>query len=207
MRALLSYPFTWGALLLIVASHFAFFQWFQPSLSVNLIAFAIDIGSLVLWIRLATTSSDFQSFSDTLTSKHTVQSLRRQLQQCHTDFQRPALACIDLALQIDRDFDRDLLHGEIHQLFENLEQVTTSHLKLYDRSKTFGTDTQKEDMARRLAKQAGAMQQTLETLRTFSGHLTLLAASLEREETAAKELQLINQGLQEIIEEINHETL
>lgn len=51
------------------------------------------------------------------------------------------------------------------------------------------------------------MQQTLETLRAFSGHLTLLAVSLEREEMAAKELQLINQGLEEIIEEINHETL
>ncbi|WP_089932716.1 hypothetical protein [Candidatus Entotheonella palauensis] len=207
INTLLSYPFTRGALLLILAVHVAFGQWFQPSFGLHIAAFAIDASAFAFWLRLATTSADFQSFSDTQLSKRIATWLRQQIRGCHPDFQPPVLACIDLAQQIQRDFDRDLLHGDMHRLFENLEQVTRNHLQLYDRSKTFGTDAQQADMTRLLAKQASSMQQTLETLRAFSGHLTLLAVSLEREEMAAKELQLINQGLEEIIEEINHETL
>jgi hypothetical protein len=199
---LLRYPFTWAVCGLVVVTHLGFDWWFQPSLAMQGLLVVMDAMALGLWLALALNSLALRTWYQRSPYDIARQQTQQFLALCPATFADPARQCLNLAHQIYREFTDTPYRDELDVLLTNLAQLAENHATLHSRAQQFGTPEQKAVMAAILQRQVTSMQQTLQTLQTLSGHLTLLSAQVARNDMALRELQSINQGLHEVIQEI-----
>lgn len=203
LKAFFSYPFTWVVITLIILVHGAFSFWFPPSLIMQAVAFGIDVFSLGLWFVLAFKSKAFRERYSRMPYEDKAKEIVHILKKCPNVFSKPAQRCIDLIQKINQEFPDQSYSYELDLMLANIHNLAENNQTLYERSLAFGTQEQKANMQAIINQQIKAINNTLNTLKSFSGNLTLIAANQEQSVVATDELKYINQGLQEVIEEFD----
>lgn len=196
----LASPFTWVALLIVVGLEIAFYRWFQPPLT--LAALIIGLGGMLLliWPVLFLRSQSFREVYQEMPYKSDVSDLQKRLKSCHASFRAPAEECIVMIEKIQQEFQADTFRGDLERIIENLMELTQNHLQLTSRLERFGTPQQKQLMQSILDQQVRSVENSLTTLRAFSGNLTLLEANPEDVEKIGSDLRTVNQELEHVIQ-------
>lgn len=202
-KVFLRYPFTWIVGILIVATHAGFAWWFQPSWLMHGMALAIDVGMALVWLVLAMRSEALATLSQRMPYTALSRQVQQALQDCPPAFATPATTCLALAHNIRHEFADTIYRHELDALLANLASLAENHRQLALRAQQFGTPQQRQTMRALLARQTASVEQTLQTLQTLSGHLTLLSANIGHDENSLQTLQFLNQGLQEVIQELH----
>ena len=199
-QLVLASPFTWVALLIVAGLEIAFYRWFQPPLT--LAALMIGLGGILLliWPALLLRSQSFREMYQEMPYKSDVSELQKRLKSCHASFRAPAEECIVLIEKIQQEFQADTFQGDLERIIENLMELTKNHLQLTSRLERFGTPQQKQLMQSILAQQVRSVENSLTTLRAFSGNLTLLEANPEDIEKIGSDLRAVNQDLEHVIQ-------
>ncbi len=203
-KAFFTYPLTYAVLILIIACHTAFSLWFAPSLLMTALILIIDIFSFSLWFVLALKSKNFKKHLNTMPYEEQINELKSILKSCPSDYSNIAGQCIDLIQKVKIDFEDQQYSYEMDYMVSNIIKLSENHKQLYQRYLNFGTDVQKQNMKTMLNNQMKSINNTLNTLKTFSGNLTLLDANAEKSAETAGELKEINTSLQEVIEELDY---
>lgn len=204
IKTLLSTPFTWLAILLVLAAEWGFMTWFHPPIWMGAAALGTGVISLFLWPVLFFRSEAFQRRYHHVRDTDRIQDIRSRLADCLPDFQKPALECLALAERIRQEFSDSSFRDEVDTLLVNLTDLTKNHVELVDRSRKFGTEEQKADMKRLLDHQTASVRDALTALQRFSGNLTLFDTHLKDQREIDGELKAINSGLQDAIQEVHH---
>jgi hypothetical protein len=121
---------------------------------------------------------------------------------CPEPFRAPAVESLSLIERVSREFPGQTYSYELESMVSNIRELAVNYKTLWDRSQLFGDADQKKRMNAIMQGQLIALGNTLSTLKTFSGNLTLLAANEEQSQAATDQLKDINQGLKEVIEEL-----
>lgn len=200
MQLVLTSPFTWLALVIVVGLEAAFYRWFQPP--ITLAAIMIVLGGLLflMWPVLLLRSRSFREQYQEMPYKLDVSELQKRLKACHVSFRAPAEECIVMIEKIQQEFQADTFQGDLERIIENLIELTQNHLQLTSRLERFGTPQQKQLMQSILAQQVRSVENSLTTLRAFSGNLTLLEANPEDIEKIGSDLRAVNQELEHVIQ-------
>ncbi|MBN1411075.1 MAG: hypothetical protein JW969_09535 [Spirochaetales bacterium] len=201
--SLLKYPYTWILLTVILAANIMFLAWFPVTLLYSLLLAGVDGFTLVLWFIAAFKSQSFRTVFNEMSDKKQDRELRKILNAMPDifRFKEPAFACLSLLEKINDEFDETAYNDELALLKSNIYHLSLSHRKLIDRYRSFGTRGQKEEMKKYLDQQVGSLNNILESLKAFSGNLTLLTANAEKATEAANQLKYINEGFKEILKE------
>lgn len=196
----LASPFTWFALLSVVGLEIAFYRWFHPP--ITLAALMIGLGGMLLliWPVLFLRSQSFHEVYQDMPYKSDVSDLQKRLKSCHASFRAPAEECIVMIEKIQQEFQADTFRGDLERIIENLMELTQNHLQLTSRLERFGTPQQKQLMQNILDQQVRSVENSLTTLRAFSGNLTLLEANPEDIEKIGSDLRTVNQELEHVIQ-------
>lgn len=133
----------------------------------------------------------------------TTRQVQKLLAECPPAFAIPARRGLALVQHISQEFTETASRHELDALRSNIAHLAYAHRTLHLRAQRFGTPEQKAAMARMLQKHIVSVENTLQTLQSFSGNLTLLSASVATDEHAIQELHFLNQGLQEVLQEFN----
>jgi len=133
-----------------------------------------------------------------------INELKNILKECPPNFSDIAGKCIDLIQKVKKDFTDQHYSYEMDYMVSNILNLSENHKQLYQRYLNFGTEEQKQNMKVMLNSQIKSINNTLNTLKTFSGNLTLLDANAEKSAEAAGELKEINKSLKEVIEELDY---
>ncbi len=197
---MLASPFTWFALLSVVGLEIAFYRWFHPP--IMLAALMIGLGGMLLliWPVLFLRSQSFHEVYQDMPYKSDVSDLQKRLKSCHASFRAPAEECIVMIEKIQQEFQADTFRGDLERIIENLMELTQNHLQLTSRLERFGTPQQKQLMQNILDQQVRSVENSLTTLRAFSGNLTLLEANPEDIEKIGSDLRTVNQELEHVIQ-------
>lgn len=199
-QVVLASPFTWFALLSVVGLEIAFYRWFHPP--ITLAALMIGLGGMLLliWPVLFLRSQSFHEVYQDMPYKSDVSDLQKRLKSCHASFRAPAEECIVMIEKIQQEFQADTFRGDLERIIENLMELTQNHLQLTSRLERFGTPQQKQLMQNILDQQVRSVENSLTTLRAFSGNLTLLEANPEDIEKIGSDLRTVNQELEHVIQ-------
>jgi len=197
---LIAYPFTWLVVFCIIICNAAYFAWFKPAPVYLLVLLGIDIVGFMTWFVLALKSSSFRKKFNEMPYEKQNKEIIRTLSGCPDSFKIPAMQCMTLIDQVNREFKNQDYQTELSLLVANIYSLTQDHKKLYNRFQTFGTPDQKRQMKVLIDQQVDSMRKIHDTLQTFSGNLTILAASAEKTAEATNELKYINEGLKEVIQ-------
>ena len=199
-QVVLASPFTWFALLSVVGLEIAFYRWFHPP--ITLAALMIGLGGMLLliWPVLFLRSQSFHEVYQDMPYKSDVSDLQKRLKSCHASFRAPAEECIVMIEKIQQEFQADTFRGDLERIIENLMELTQNHLQLTSRLERFGTPQQKQLMQSILDQQVRSVENSLTTLRAFSGNLTLLEANPEDIEKIGSDLRAVNQELEHVIQ-------
>lgn len=199
-QVVLASPFTWFALLSVVGLEIAFYRWFHPP--IMLAALMIGLGGMLLliWPVLFLRSQSFHEVYQDMPYKSDVSDLQKRLKSCHASFRAPAEECIVMIEKIQQEFQADTFRGDLERIIENLMELTQNHLQLTSRLERFGTPQQKQLMQNILDQQVRSVENSLTTLRAFSGNLTLLEANPEDIEKIGSDLRTVNQELEHVIQ-------
>jgi hypothetical protein len=192
------YPYTWAVLALILVTHLSFSWWFQPAPAMQRLAVGLDLFAL-----LAVRSEAWRAWHNRMPYETTPRQVQKVLADCPSAFAIPARQCLELARHISQEFTEAATRHELDVLITNIARLAHAHHTLHLRAQHFGTPEQKAIMAAMLQKHILSAENTLQTLQTFSGNLTLLSASVATDERATQELHFMNQGLQEVLREFN----
>jgi len=195
------YPLTWAALGVIILCHGLYAFIFRPSLFWLLMAFILDLSGLALWFVLAFKSEAFKKHYNRMPYEQNSKELLALIQGCSPAFRSAAEECIQLINRINADFPDQLYSQELNLMLLNIKELAQNNSQLYERSQKFGTEEQKKQMNSLLQHQTEAMQNTLTTLKAFSGNLTLLATNVEQTQSVTNQLKDLNDGLKEVLEE------
>jgi hypothetical protein len=167
------------------------------------LAVGLDLFALLLWGILAVRSAAWCAWPNRMAYETTPRQVQKVLADCPPAFAIPARQCLELARHISQEFPETATRHELDALITNMARLAHVHHTLHLRAQRFGTPEQKASMAAMLQKHTLSAENTLQTLQAFSGHLTLLSASIATDERASQELHCMNQGLQEVLQEFN----
>jgi hypothetical protein len=187
----------------IAVTHLSFAWWFQPASAIQRAAIGLDALAVLLWGVLALRSETVRALYNQTASAMTPRQLQQALTDCPLAFATPARQCVDLVQHIYREFTEAASRRELDALLANIAQLAHAHRTLHLRAQRFGTPEQRTAMAAMLRKHVVSIGNSLQALQAFSGHLTLLSASVATDERATQELHFINQGLQEVLQEFH----
>jgi len=201
LKTLVVYPYSWAVLAILIIFTTIFHLWFPPSLLITLLIIAIDILGLGIWFVLAFKSEKFKEIFSKMPYEENTAMILETLSSCPASFKKPATEFVELIKSITKEFSSEASQYEFELMLANLLVLSKNHKKLHDRSLHFGTEEQKQRMESIMKQQVKTINNTLNTLKTFSGNLTLIAANQEQGTSATDELKYINQGMQEVIEE------
>jgi hypothetical protein len=201
--SLVAYPFTWAVILVLVAANLAFFTWFPLSLLYSSLMAGIDIAMLGAWAVIVFRSGSFRDAFNRMPYEKRNGELDRLIRSIPDTFRfrGPAAECVSLIDRIKREFHDAAYADELALLQSNIYGLAQNHLKLLDRAAAFGTEAQKGEMRSFLKQQVASLNGILDTLKTFSGNLTLLSANAEKSVEASTALKDINEGFREILKE------
>jgi hypothetical protein len=160
----------------------------------------MDAAGLLFWSILFLNSESFRSRFNEMPYEKQGREIKRILASSPEAFKKPALQCISLIDNINKEFKDQEYRAEISLLTANIYRLTQEHNKLYTRYQTFGTQEQKLHIKKYIDQQVDSINKIYDTLQAFSGNLTILAASVEKTAVATNELKDINAGLQEVIQ-------
>jgi len=193
-------PFTWLALLVVAALETVFYRWFQPPTLLAALMVGLGAMLLLMWPILLLRSQNFREMYQEMPYKSDVTELQKRLKSCHASFRAPAEECILMIEKIQQEFQADTFQGDLERIIENLMELTQNHLQLTSRLERFGTPQQKQLMQSILDQQVRSVENSLTTLRAFSGNLTLLEANPEDIEKIGSDLRAVNQELEHVIQ-------
>jgi hypothetical protein len=203
LKILLTYPFTWLAVIVIVGIEWAFNQWFHPPLLLTLLMVGLGMVMLVVWPILLLKSPDFRQRYNQMPYETDLKELEKTLASCSEAFRKPAQECLALLAKIRREFRQAAtFQDELDRIFQNLFDLSRNHVQFYARTKEFGSAQQKQTMQNVLKQQVLSVENSLTALKTFSGNLTLLDTHPEEYDNMGNDLKTINQGLQNVIQEV-----
>ena len=189
------------AVIIVVAGlETAFLRWFQPPLT--LMAIMIVVGGILvlIWPILLLRSQNFREMYQEMPYKSDITELQKRLKSCQASFRAPAEECLAMIEKIQQEFQADTFRSDLERIIENLMELTQNHLQLTSRLERFGTPQQKQLMQSILAQQVRSVENSLTTLRAFSGNLTLLEANPEDIEKIGSDLRAVNQELEHVIQ-------
>ncbi|HUV08399.1 MAG TPA: hypothetical protein VMX75_11760 [Spirochaetia bacterium] len=209
-KALAIYPASWIVAAAVLIMHLVFAWWFPPGLLIQVLLVSLDVILIVLWFVLAFNSGDFKNFFDRIPYRQTMGELRQVLPRCADEFKEPALECLKLIKGINKEFaDKSSLLKinllEIDSLLVNLLSVAEANRDLSSRLRDFGTDEQQSRMHKLFSRQIATVSNSRDTLRAFSGNLTLFAADTGEADEAVQKLKYANEGMQEVMKESKDE--
>lgn len=202
MKTLFTYPFTWIAFVIIVLLEAVFFWWFTPPFLMKVAFLGAGAVMVILWPVLFFTSNTFRQIVQQLPYKANVHSLETVLKSCSPAFRKPAQECLALLDRTRQEFQSQTFHSELDLIFQNLYDLSQNHAQLYTRVQTFGTADQKRTMQHLLQQQISSVENSLNSLKTFSGNLTLLDTNPIDHEQMGNSLKAINDELQHVIQEV-----
>ncbi|GBC63933.1 hypothetical protein DENIS_4933 [Desulfonema ishimotonii] len=205
LKIFISFPATWLVVFLTVMAEWGFEFWFQPPLFLRLSAAGLGVFFLLLWPVIFIRSDVFRRKYNHIPEIPEIRSLEALLVPCHPSFRQPATECLALVGKIRKEFRAGAFQEEVDALLRNLAELARNHTELLERSRQFGTQQQKEAMARLLKEQGQSVDSSLTALRRFSGNLTLFDTHIRDQTEIDGELKAINVGLQEAIREIQHD--
>lgn len=164
----------------------------------------IGLGVLLLlvWPVLLLRSQAFRQRYQRLPYELDVKALEELLKSCSKPFRKSSLECLALLENVRQEFQSQTFQSELDRIFHNLFELSRNHSQLYARYQQFGTDRQQQTMQHLLQQQVSSVQNSLTSLKTFSGNLTLLEAHPEDHERMGSDLKAINQELQNVIQEV-----
>lgn len=197
-----AYPFTWVALIFLLAIEAIFFWWFTPSLLMTMAFIAAGVLVFAAWPVVFLMSGTFRSLVRQQPYKTTMDSLNATLKSCSPAFRKPAQDCLALLDRTRQEFQSATFHSELDRIFQNLYDLSINHAQLYTRVKKFGTAEQKRTMQHLLQQQVRSVENSLNSLKTFSGNLTLLDTNPGDYEQMGNDLKAINSELQHVIQEV-----
>jgi hypothetical protein len=197
-----SYPLTWLAFGILVLLHLLFMLLFQPTLLWSLLAVALDLAGLVLWFVFAFKSESFRRHLNRMPYENRAKDVLAIINACEPNFKKPALESMELIQRINKEFSDRTYSSELALMVSNIQELALNYQKLSERALHFGNAEQKKRMNSIMTGQRTAVNNTLNTLRTFGGNLTLIAANEEQSQTITEELKDLNEGLKEVIEEL-----
>ncbi len=195
-------PFTWLAFLFVIACEWGFISWFQPPFLITVGSSAAGIVLLALWPLLFFKSGAFRQRYTQLPRELELKELSKLLDSCAESFRRPAQECLALLGSMREEFQSQSFQSELDRIFYNLSDLSRNHVLLYSRLQQFGTEEQQRTMVGILQQQERSVENSLDTLRSFSGNLTLLDAHPEEYAKMGDNLKAINQELQNVIQEV-----
>lgn len=197
---ILASPLTWLALLIILGAEAAFYVWFQPPRLMFGVLCGVGALLFLLWPIFYLRSGDFQTMAEQLPYKTDVSALEKLLKTCDEPFQKPAYECLALLEKIQQEFGSQTFQSDLDRIVENLTHLSHNHLQLASRLQRFGTAQQKQLMQSILQQQVRSVENSLTTLKAFSGNLTLLEAHPEDAEKMGSDLKGINEELEHVIQ-------
>lgn len=200
--ALFTYPLTWAVTGLIAVLHVVFNLLFAPSMIFTIIAFAVDLAGFCTWFVIAFKSEDFKKHYNKMPYENRTKEIGEIVRSCPEPFRTPAVQSLSLIDKVTREFPGQTYSFELESMVSNIRELAVNYRTLAERSQHFGDADQKKRMESIMNGQLNALNNTLSTLKTFSGNLTLLAANEEQSQAATDQLKDINQGLKEVIEEL-----
>jgi hypothetical protein len=203
-KALFTYPLTYAVIILIICAHTAFTLWFMPSVFMHGLVLIADVILFSLWFFLSIKSGAFKEHLNKMPYEEQISELKEILKECPQDYRKIAGACIELIQKVKADFKDQRYSYEMDYMVSNIINLSENHKQLYKRYLDFGNQEQKQNMKNILDSQMKSIANTLNTLKTFSGNLTLLDANAEKSAEAAGELKEINKSLKEVIEELDY---
>ena len=202
IKTLFTYPFTWMALAVLALLEVIFFWWFTPPLLMKVVFVGTGAAMAILWPVLFLTSATFRQLAQQLPYKANVHSLAAVLKSCSPAFQKPAQECLALLDRTRQEFQSRTFHNELDRIFQNLYDLSQNHAQLYTRVQKFGTAEQKRTMQHLIQQQVQSVENSLNSLKTFSGNLTLLDTNPGDYEQMGNDLKAINDELQHVIQEV-----
>jgi hypothetical protein len=179
-----------------------FIWWFTPPLLMQMLAVGIGIILLASWPVIFLRSQAFREIAQQLPYKADVHALHTVLKSCSDGFRKPALECLALLDRTRQEFQSQTFHSELDRIFQNLYDLSRNHVQLYTRVQKFGTAEQKRTMQHLLQQQVTSVQNSLTTLKAFSGNLTLLDTNPDDYKQMGNDLKAINDELQHVIQEV-----
>lgn len=197
-----SSPFTWMALLAIVVLEWIFISWFQPPFSLMAGVLGLGVVMLVLWPVFYLRSGAFRRRYQQSPHDTDVAELKGLLTSCSDSFRRPVEECLMLLDNIQEEFPGSPFQSDLERILQNLLDVSRNHAQFYSRLQQFGTSQQQRTMQSVLQQQVRSVENSLTTLKAFSGHLTLLDTHPEDYERIGSDLKTINQELEDVIQEV-----
>ncbi len=201
-KILFTYPFTWVAIIFVAALEGFFLWWFAPPLLMNIILIAAGAALIVAWPVIFLTSKTFRQLIEQQPYKANMHTLETTLKSCSPAFRKPAQDCLVLLDRTRQEFQSQTFHSELDRIFQNLYDLSQNHAQLYTRVQKFGTAEQKHTMQHLITQQVQSVQNSLNSLKTFSGNLTLLDTNPDDYEQMGNDLKAINDELQHVIQEV-----
>ncbi len=200
----ISSPQTWLVFIITFLMCGGYLWWFGPPVFLSAAGIGAAVFLIFLWIFIFIKSDIFRVKYNMGPDAVSTDDLEDILRLCHPSFRQPAMECIALAKTIRKEFKEQGFSGEVDSVLQNLTDLAKNHAELFERSKKFGTPSQKKTMARLLQTQIDSVENSLVALKQFSGNLTLFDLHLHDQKDIDNELEAINMGLQEAIKEIEN---
>jgi hypothetical protein len=204
IQSFFTYPFTWLCLTLILVFHLLFQFWFNPSLPILLVLISGDFLLVSLWIILAFHSKAFKNYCMKKPEMERYNELNSIFKDCPDNFKNPAEECVELIRKMKDEFSDMHYDYEMDEMLLNIKILAENHRELYLRYLKFGTRKQKTEMKALLDSQVSSIQNTLTTLKSFSGNLSLLDAETSGGLNPISELKYTNEDLKKAIEELDN---
>jgi len=201
-KILFTYPLTWAAIGIVATLEGCFFWWFAPPLAMKIILIAAGVALIVAWPVIFLTSKTFRQLIEQQPYKANMNTLAVTLKSCSPAFRKPAQDCLALLDRTRQEFQSQTFHSELDRIFQNLYDLSRNHAQLNTRVKKFGTVEQKRTMQHLITQQVQSVQNSLNSLKTFSGNLTLLDTNPDDYEQMGNDLKAINDELQHVIQEV-----
>ena len=201
----ITYPFSLLVILILVVSVVGFFFFFIPDFLMSVTVIATAFFLFIFWFIIGLQSSDYVRWLNK-TPSGVSRKLTKIIKRTEPGFRESASACQVLIKKINEEFADLDYRSELSTMQINLLHLARSNQELYHRSRSFGVQEQKSKMQDLLDRHVTSIRNAFDTLKTFSGNLTIMdAANDTNAYNQNRELRYINQGLQEIIKDMKTE--
>ncbi len=196
----LRYPPTIAAALILAACNAAYFLYFAPGLLFSAGAAGLDLALLIAWGAIGLRSKGFAASVSRMPYETGTRELSSLLNDCTPDFKATTLQCTALVDRIRKDFPNNDFEDELGLFVSRLRELAGENARLFSRSKSYGTRDQQTRLAGLVKDQEAAIRTQLESLRSFSGNLSLIEAGTADAASSA-DLKYINAGMEELLKE------
>ncbi len=196
----LRYPPTIAAALLLLACNIFYFLYFAPAFLFSAGAAVLDLALGLAWLVMGLRSKGFAASVSRMPYETGTRELSSLLGDCTPDFKASTLQCTGLVDRIRKDFPGNDFEDELGLFVSRLRELAAENARLFSRSKSYGTRDQQARLSALVKDQESAIRTQLESLRSFSGNLSLIEAGTTVS-ASSEDLKYINAGMEELLKE------